>query len=163
MTCTLLIRILLLVHGTLTPPQIFTSLWEKFAALIPGGDLYFHDEVRKELDAWSSAQSTWFHNHVPQDRIICTNQAELDRYVDVAHWAQFLRDPPYKQKAIDDFLRVADSWLVASALAHGATMVSDVKSAKASTNRFKIPDAAEHFGVPYLDFLGFLKEKKLSF
>lgn len=145
------------------PPAIFRTLWEELAALIPGGDLFFHQEVKKELTAWSSEQSDWFDRHVPHDRIIKPTEREVERYVQVTAWAQFERTPKLKQKAIDDFLNAADSWLVACALANNATIVSNETSAPASTVRLKLPDAAAHFNVAYLDFLGFLQEKKLSF
>lgn len=145
------------------PPAIFRSLWEQFADLIPNGDLYFHEEVKKELTAWSTEQSQWFIEHVPDDRVIKPTDLEVEKYILVSSWAQFERTPKLKQKAVDDFLKVADSWLVACALANNATIVSNETSAVNSTSSLKLPDAAAHFNVKYLDFLGFLKEKNLSF
>lgn len=145
------------------PPAIFRTLWIEFADLIPGGDLYFHKEVKKELTAWSSEQSEWFTNNVPGDRVLEPTQSEVEKYIEVSQWAQFERTPKFKQKAVDDFLNAADSWLVACAMAHGATIVSDERSAPQSTSKVKLPDAAAHFDVAYLDFLGFLRVKNLSF
>lgn len=145
------------------PPAIFQTLWDQFANLIPGGDLYFHDEVRKELTVWSSEQSQWFTNHVPANRVLKITQSELDKYTEVSEWAQYKRKPALKQKAVDDFLNCADSWLVACAMDRDAIIVSNEQSAPQSTASVKLPDAAQHFSVDYLDFLGFLRAKNLSF
>ncbi|MDY3127120.1 MAG: DUF4411 family protein [Corynebacterium sp.] len=154
-----------IVLGTwnIYPPAIFRTLWEQFADLIPNGDLYFHEEVKQELTSWSSEQSQWFNKHVPDNRVIKPTEAEVEKYVLVSKWAQFERTPKLKQKAVDDFLNVADSWLVACAMVNTATIVSNETSAVNSTARLKLPDAAAHFGVAYLAFLGFLEEKNLSF
>ncbi len=141
------------------PPAIFCTLWKQFADLIPNGDLYFHEEVRKELTVWSSEQSQWFADHVPDNRVIRPTASEVEKYVLVTSWAQFERVPKLKQKAVDEFLKAADSWLVACAMVNNATIVSNETSAVNSTSRLMLPDAAAHFDVAYLDFLGFLKEK----
>lgn len=145
------------------PPAIFRSLWDEFADLIPDGDLYFHKEVKRELTAWSSEQSEWFSKHVPDDRVLAPIQSEVEKYVEVSAWAQFEKTPKLTQKVVDSFLNAADSWLVACGAVRGATIVSDEKSAPQSTSNLKLPDAAAHFAVPYLDFLGFLSVKELSF
>ena len=144
------------------PPTIFETLWEKFAALIPGGDLYFHEEVKRELTAWSSVQAEWVKHHVPNNRIMHPTQIEVEKYKEISAWAQFEREPKAKQKAIDNFLGAADSWLVASAMANNATIVSNEVSARHSTANIKLPDVANHFGVRYLDFLAFLEEKGIT-
>lgn len=145
------------------PPAIFRTLWTKFAELIPDGDLYFHEEVKREVAGWDTEQSQWFKKHVPNDRVLTPTAEELEKYRDVSKWVQLEREPKLTQKAIDDFLSVADSWLVACAIVNDATIVSNETSAVNSTSRLKLPDAASHFGVNYLDFLGFLKAKNLSF
>ena len=65
----------------------------------------------------------------------------------VANWAQ--NKDQYKQAAKDEFLRVADSALVAFAKAHDYRVVTLEQPAPESKKRILIPDACHAHGVKY--------------
>ena len=65
----------------------------------------------------------------------------------VANWAQ--NKDQYKQAAKDEFLRVADSSLVAFAKAHDYRVVTLEQPAPESKKRIRIPDACHAHGVKY--------------
>ena len=65
----------------------------------------------------------------------------------VAAWTMH-PDRAYRQAAQDEFLRVADSQLVAQAHAGGHTVVTSELPAPQSKKRVVIPDACRAMGVP---------------
>ena len=64
-------------------------------------------------------------------------------YQQVMTWAK----DNYEPSAVSEFQRVADSWIVAHALANGWVVVTHEKSAPRSKRRIKIPDACAGVGV----------------
>ena len=65
-------------------------------------------------------------------------------YQRVMRWA---REQNYTASAISEFQSVADSWIVAYALANNWVVVTHEKSAPKSKNRIKVPDACAGVGV----------------
>lgn len=83
-------------------------------------------------------------------------------YERVSSWAVHKQDPAFKQAAVDDFLNVADSWLVASGARHGYTIVSNETSAPGAIKRIKIPDAAAAFNVECIPLLEFFRARHIT-
>lgn len=54
------------------PPAIFRTLWTKFAELIPDGDLYFHEEVKREVAGWDTNKASGLKSTFPT--IECSRQ-----------------------------------------------------------------------------------------
>lgn len=146
--------------GTLAnvyPRDVFPSLWSKLEVALFAGDVFFHDEVDKELAAWGDPEYDWYKQHVRQDQIIPPDQEELDLYQQVVEWVVLERQPKYRAAAATEFLDVADSWLVASACRYGATIVTNEVPAPDSVKKVKIPDVAAQFSVPCISALEFLR------
>lgn len=151
--------------GTLAtdyPTDVFPSLWSNLSIPLFSADVYFHEEVDKEMAKWAHPQHTWYSSHVNQSHILTPDQAELDCYEEVTEWVTNSREPSYKTSAVDEFLLVADSWLVASAYRHGAIIVTNEVPAPQSKKRVKIPDVADHFSVPCISALDFLRALKIK-
>ncbi|MDO4762122.1 MAG: DUF4411 family protein [Corynebacterium sp.] len=136
------------------PRTIFPSLWNQFAQELPLGRVFFHAEVKKELTVWNSPVSRWFQANTPDTCIIHPDEQELDELGQVADWAENLRHPKYIDAAVDEFFKVADSWLVASAKRHRFVIVTNEKPAPQSIAKVKIPDAAAYFHIPCVDTIG---------
>ena len=90
------------------------------------------------LKDWARANKQ--HFVAPDSRVVACYQR-------VIAWAKNNYDSP----AVVEFQRVADSWIVAHALAYGWVVVTHEKSAPASKRRIKIPDACSEFGVECLN------------
>lgn len=93
---------------------------------------------------WNSPVSKWFQANTPDTCIIQPDEQELQELGEVANWAQNLREPKYRAAAVDDFFKVADSWLVASAKRYNCVIVTNEKPAPKSIAKVKIPDAAAY-------------------
>ena len=68
----------------------------------------------------------------------------------------------YTASAINQFRNVADSWIVAYALANNWVVVTHEKSAPKSKNRIKIPDACAGVGVTCATPFEMLRQRGMS-
>ena len=154
----------LIAMESVYPQDIFPSLWDKLAAAFRTEPLVIHESEDKELTVWNSTVSRWnstvsrwYVGNTQGIAVRETDEAELEAYTRVASWVEEEWKPRYRSQAVDVFLDVTDSWLVASALAHGDTIITNEKHAPQSVARVKIPDVATHFGVECLDTISFFR------
>lgn len=143
------------------PDAVFPSLWSQLVHRLFVPSVFFHHEVDKELQRWAHPRLDWYNAHVDQKQILGVDQLELDHYTDVTRWVANTRQPQYRSYAVNQFFSAADSWLVASASRHGASIVTAEVAAPDSVKKVKIPDVAQHFGVPVLTPLDFLQVLKV--
>ena len=101
------------------------------------------------LKNWARANKQ--HFVAPDSRVVACYQR-------VIAWAKNNYDSP----AVVEFQRVADSWIVAHALAHGWVVVTHEKSAPRSKRRIKIPDACVALGVECLNPFMMLRNRGMS-
>ena len=101
------------------------------------------------LKDWARANKQ--HFVAPDSRVVACYQR-------VIAWAKNNYDSP----AVVEFQRVADSWIVAHALAHGWVVVTHEKSAPRSKRRIKIPDACVALGVECLNPFMMLRDRGMS-
>ena len=151
--------------GTITnlyPDDVFPTLWNKLENTLFTEDVFFHTEVDAELRKWGHPKLQWYLDHVQPKQILQPDEAEIELYERVVSWAVHKQDPAYKQAAVDDFLNVADSWLVASGARHGYTIVSNETPAPNAIKRIKIPDAAAAFNVECKTLLEFLRARRIT-
>ena len=144
------------------PKDVFPSLWMEMETSLFSPEIYFHVEVHNEMKKWAHPTLNWYLNHLQPSQILHPDEEEVDAYKAVTNWAVNIRVPEYSQAATDEFLGVADPWLVASAYRHGATLVTNEVPAPQGTRKVKIPDAAAAFNVPCINTLEFLRELKVS-
>lgn len=102
------------------------------------------------LKAWAKRNSK--HFVVPDARVVAS-------YQQVMKWAQ---GQSYKPSAIKEFQSVADSWIVAHAMAYRRVVVTREKPAPGSKRRIKIPDACDALNVKYLDPFTMLRDEDMS-
>lgn len=144
------------------PKDVFPSLWMEMETSLFSPEIYFHVEVHNEMKKWAHPTLNWYLNHLQPSQILHPDEEEVDAYKEVTDWAVNKRVPGYSQAATDEFVDIADAWLVASAYRHDATVVTNEVPAPQGTRKVKIPDAAAAFNVPCINTLEFLRELKVS-
>lgn len=131
------------------PPDIFVTLWQRLDAAIAAGDLVSPEEVLHELergtddlaDTFSAKPSLFAPLDEPQ----------------MAAVAEVMQACPTLVNVEGERNR-ADPFVVALARVQQGTVVTDERARRAPTAPFKIPDACAHYGIPCLDWFGFLRE-----
>lgn len=96
-------------------------------------------EAGDELTDWVRTRGEFFAE--PDDEVVAS-------FRDVSTWAQArVGGGQSSQAAVNEFLGVGDSFLVAHAHAHGFTLVTHETSEPDRKNRIKIPDVCNAFGI----------------
>lgn len=142
------------------PFAIFPGYWRELAHLSASGKILFHERVKDEIVKWDDEVSHWFKSEVDPASVLKTSNEEVLAYRELVVWVGS-RTPKYKPGAVQEFLSVADSWLVASAKSRGLQIVTYEVGAPEGKKRVKIPDAADAFQVRCLDPVQMLLNEKV--
>ena len=124
------------------------AFWKWLVVQNGAGTVASIEKVADELASGEDELTSWVKDRGSAFFLPADN-AVLAALGTVSAWAN---GQSYDQAAVATFLKVADYWLVAHALAHGYTIVTHEISAN-STKKIKIPDAciglALHCVSPY--------------
>jgi hypothetical protein len=105
---------------------------------------YIRDELAKgndELTDWSLDNSQFF--------LSCDDEETQKKYGDIAAYAATLN---MNAGALEEFLGIADSWLIAKALTiEGSVIVTHEKKDPNIKKKILIPNVCDHFKQPYMN------------
>jgi len=109
--------------------------------------------MQDELSHWAKQKSSSFFLPIDAPTLVS--------YQQIVTWANGASFTP---QAIPEFLRGADPFLVAYALAHGHTVVSHERLLNPNQrNKIKIPAVCQQFGVPYITVFDLIKSTGAKF
>lgn len=128
------------------PMDIWPSFWTKMVEMINSGNIYSIDKVKEEIDRGGDDLTDWIRDNAPRGFFITADAATMQRYSDTLDWAQTC-PTGFTSTAINDYARVADAYLVATAAAKNMVLVTYEKSNPQRRNRVMIPDACNAIGV----------------
>ena len=77
--------------------------------------------------------------------------------------ADWVSQQGYTQAAVDDFLRLADYYLVAFAAAHGLIVLTHEQPSPGAKRRVLIPNVCNAFGVDYTDTFTMMRSQGARF
>ena len=135
------------------------AFWDWLAQGNAAGNVFSIEQVGDELQAgtddladWAAACGESFF--LPPDATV------LPALSQVSAWAT---SGNYTPAAVNTFLQVADYWLVASALAHGRTVVTHETPGGQGTKKIKIPDACVGLGIRVVTPFQMLRNERARF
>lgn len=139
------------------PMDVWTTFWAKMVELINSGTVHSIDKVKDEIDKGGDELTDWVHDNAPRGFFLRQDAAVITKLAETIKWAE---DCPvnFSPAAISDYVKVADSYLVATAAAKGMTLVTYEKSNPWSKKRIKIPDACNGIGARCCDLNTALRE-----
>lgn len=120
------------------------GFWEWLDADAAAGAIGSIEEVSTELLAGADELARWAQTHPAM--FASVDQATVLKLGELAAWAN---GGQFTQAAVDEFLDVADYYLVAHAAAHGHTVVTHEIYQANARKRVLIPNACQALGVPY--------------
>jgi hypothetical protein len=138
---------------------ICPGFWDSLIHHYGVGNICSIDRVRGELLAGRKTEDLvqWVKGQLPSPFFVDTGEESVTTaYGDVMLWVQ--RNPQYFDQAKAKFATEADGWLVAYAMVHGVTVVTNEQPRPESRNRILLPDVCIHFDVMYRDTFGMLNE-----
>ena len=121
--------------------------------------VYSIDKVYAELQPSGGNLTSWAQSN-RTDFFKDTDSATLDSMGTLREW---VRNRQYLPSAIDTFFQVADSYLIAYALAYEHTVVTHEVSAPEAKKVVKIPDVCVGVGVKYMNPFDMLKIENVKF
>ena len=123
--------------------DICPGFWDFVAADFANGNAISIIHVRDEILAGGDELSTW------------TEQLRV---------ASHVMGACTKPNLVNDFLGpgVADSWVVAYALAYGSTVVTQ-EIHRSMNRKVSLFDVCDHFGIHHIDVFEFLRAEKARF
>lgn len=143
----------------LTPSKFYyafdlvPSYWEKLSVCAETGKIILLDIVKNEIYKGADDLVTWIENN--QSKLILCNHVEpniIEKYQEVLQYVQTCGY--YNDKALHAWSRndIADPWLIAAAIVHNYTLITNEVSAGTLSNKTpsknaKIPDVAKVFNV----------------
>jgi predicted nucleic acid-binding protein len=107
-------------------------------------------EYDDELSEWAKERKQAGNFFLPADEPV------LDALKVVAEWVQ---GQAFLEAAINEFLQVADYYLVAHALAHGLTVVTQEVFEPNIIRKIKIPNACNGLGVDWVNTYAMLRNE----
>ena len=148
-------------HRAYYPLDVVTSFWVKISELAGQNKIISIDKVKNEIYDNSTHEDelkAWCVAHLPES-FFNSSEDVIAKYVDIVNWANSMNHH-YKPSAIEEFLGtdLADSWLVAFAMAKDCTIVTYEKSEPLGKRRIKIPEVCNQFGVRYVNTVDMLRE-----
>lgn len=138
---------------------ICPGFWDSLVHHYRVGNICSIDRVRGELLAGRKTEDLvkWVKDQLPSAFFTETDEeAVADAYGQVMLWVQ--RNGQYFDQAKAKFATEADGWLVAYAMVHGVTVVTNEQPRPQSRNRILLPDVCAQFDVIYKDTFAMLGE-----
>jgi hypothetical protein len=123
--------------------DICPGFWDWLDQQNAHGNVFSIERVYKELDEGNDILVPWIRLR-KQRFFLPDDTLSVNQMQQISQWAT----SGYNQQVSADFLRGADPFLIAFALAHGHTVVSDEILVRAEKKKIKIPVVCEAFNVP---------------
>lgn len=143
---------------------ICPGFWDSLIHHHGEGNVRSIDRVRTELLAGRPTEDLvqWVKSSLPAEFFEGTDDKDVtSAYERVMLWVQ--RNPQYFDQAKAKFATEADGWLVAYAMVHHVTVITNEQPRPQSRNRILLPDVCAQFKVTYRDTFFMLKDLAVRF
>ncbi len=144
--------------------DICPGFWDSLIYFHGKGHIHSIDRVKNELLAGVKTENLvqWVEREVPSGFFLdADSEAVIKAYTDVMLWAE--RNPGYFDYAKAKFATGADGWLVAYAMVHKLTVVTNEQPRPEAKREIKLPDVCNQFGVDYKDIFFVLRSLNISY
>jgi predicted nucleic acid-binding protein len=135
------------------PIDIFQSFWHCLAKLAQEGKIFSSIKVKEEIDKGNDELTQWCDNNLPKGFFM-----PFEAYQEFASLMSWSNAGLFSAPAKQEFARVADAYLVATAAANGMKVVTFETSDPNCIRRVKIPDACIALSVNYCSLNDMLHE-----
>jgi len=139
------------------------AFWDWLLHGCEGGRLYSIHNIYQELINGNDELRTWAQANRQFFLAVSDAQTQQNLAAVVAYVAEQQSTAGMSAGAMDEFLRGADTWLIAKAMTTGATIVTHERLNLQCKRKFLIPNICSHFGVAYTDTFSLLHDLNASF
>lgn len=142
--------------------DIAPSFWESLKNAANKEKVISIDRVKLELLNGNKDDelSKWVDLEISDCFMSTEDSAVFESYSKIIQWVQ--EQKQYFDYAKREFANVADSWIVAYALAYGFTIVTHEHYSKDVKNRVLIPNVCKYFNIPFTDTFEMLRNLNIK-
>ena len=138
------------------PSDVFPGFWNWLEQENKKGIIGSIDWVYNEIKDGKDDLADWMKGLDSAKWILeCDDEETQQCYADIAN--QVMENSHYTQLAKEEFLGVADSWLVAKATALRVTIVTEERSNPQKRNQVYIPDICKIYGIPCINTIDLIR------
>jgi hypothetical protein len=134
--------------------DIAPAFWSVLDEELRAGRIFSVRNVYEELMKQSDNLKLWAQSRKQYGLAVPPNAETQRRYREIVSYV-YARFP---QQHADFFLSGADPWVIAQAWVDACIVVTQESRAPANTQKPKVPNVSRHFGVPYINTYGMLRE-----
>lgn len=139
--------------------ELAPGFWNWIHQSYMAGRVFSVEPVQAELVGRGDDLSIWVRS-LPKGFFLASDASAMRSMAEVARWANGC--PDFTSPAVNEFLGVADSHLVAHALVHGWTVVT-LEATRRESSKIRIPNACTDLKVKCLKPNVMLKDEGVTF
>jgi len=150
-------------HRFYYPFDVVPSFWARVEDLAKYGMVGSIDKVAQEIMHGNDVLKQWIVTNLPKG-FFADSSVFINEYAQIAQWANS-NSTHYNAGALNEFLQAeeADAWLVAGALHHGITVVTNEVSKPEMKVRIAIPEPCNHFNVHFCNTIEMFRKLNVTF
>lgn len=118
------------------------------------------DFVKEEILHGKDDLSEWVKKTLPESFFMDADKEIQESYREIASYVQGLS---FTQNAKNDFLSVADGWLIATARVRGMSIITHETFDAKIKSKVKLPNIAHHYSVACLKIYDVLRKEEVKF
>ena len=134
------------------------AFWDWLTKQNQEGKVFSIEQVKNEINAGNDELSDWVNNQ-DDNFFLKPNNQMAQAFPIVSKWAT---SQDYENAAVNEFLQVADYYLVCYGLGHSMTIVTH-EVASNSKKRIKIPNACQGLGINFMTPYTMLRNEQARF
>ncbi|MDF1618600.1 DUF4411 family protein [Petrocella sp. FN5] len=145
------------------PFDVFPGFWDWLDRDLTAKSISSIKPIYTEIENGNDELAEWIKTYNNNDYFLPVDDVTTqEKFAEIANWV-YAPDRIYKDTAKDEFLSVADSWLVAKAAAHGFIIVTQERYDANCKKKILIPNVCEVFGVRWIDTIELLRKMNVKF
>jgi len=140
--------------------NVCPGFWDWLLLSNAQGHIYSIDMVKKELEKGNDDLKQWAKDNSQ----LFVKESDLETqesYIEIATYAMSLTN--LNPGAHEEFLGVADSWLIAKAKATSSTLVTHEQLNPNVKKKILMPNVCEEFGIKWMNTFDCLEELEAKF
>lgn len=136
------------------------GFWEWLETFPEVNSILTISQVKEELLEPKDELSRWV-NKLPKNFFM---ESSIEIQYKLKEIVNYVQSSYNKQSEIDKFLSKADPWLIAAAMQHNGTVVTQETLIQGHAhNRIKIPNVCKRFKINYINIFELLRHEKVAF
>lgn len=143
-------------HRLHYPFDVFPAFWSWLEQENATGSIGSIKEVYDEIEDGKDPLADWIKALDSETWFLKCDDEDTQRcYAEIAN--EIMAGTHYTQSAKEEFLTVADSWLIAKVRAMNLTVVTEERSNTQKKNKIFVPDICNMYNLPCINTIGLIR------